>query len=74
MELTTNSNDLILDSFAGSGTTGHSVLQLNREDGGSRRFILVEMEEKICKEITSERVKRVINGYEYTKTNGEVVK
>lgn len=71
---TTNSNDLILDSFAGSGTTGHSVLQLNSEDGGNRRFILVEMEEKICKDITAERVKRVINGYEYTKANGEVVK
>ncbi|MDD3925602.1 MAG: site-specific DNA-methyltransferase [bacterium] len=55
---------LVLDSFAGSGTTGHSVLQLNKEDGGSRRFILVEMEPDICRDITAERLKRVIEGYD----------
>lgn len=43
LELATNSNDLILDYFAGSGTTGHAVIKLNREDGGSRKYILVEM-------------------------------
>jgi adenine-specific DNA-methyltransferase len=57
------SDSIILDSFAGSGTTGHAVLQLNKEDGGNRRFILVEMDEKICQTVTAERLKRVINGY-----------
>jgi len=59
----TGPNDLVLDSFAGSGTTGHAVLQLNRDDQNSkRRFILVEMMSDIAKNITAERVKRVING------------
>lgn len=56
-------NDIILDSFAGSGTTAHAVLQLNKENGGNRKFILVEMEEEIATNITAERVKRVISGY-----------
>lgn len=68
--ISSENNSLILDSFTGSGTTGHSVLQLNKEDRGNRRFILIEMVEKICREVTTERVKRVINGYEVTKTNG----
>ena len=58
----TESNDLILDSFAGSGTTAHAVLQLNKEDGGNRKFILVEMED-YSDNITAERVRRVIKGY-----------
>jgi len=57
---------LILDSFAGSGTTGHAVMQLNKEDGGDRRFIMVEMDPNICRNVTAERVKRVSEGY----TNG----
>ena len=56
-------NAIVLDSFAGSGTTGHAVLQQNKEDGGNRRFILVEMESEICRNITAERLKRVIKGY-----------
>ncbi|MBI2844772.1 MAG: site-specific DNA-methyltransferase [Armatimonadetes bacterium] len=63
LELATCSQSLILDSFAGSGTTGHAVMQLNKEDGGSRRFILVEMESDICRNITAERLRRAINGY-----------
>jgi site-specific DNA-methyltransferase (adenine-specific)/adenine-specific DNA-methyltransferase len=59
----TNSDDLVLDSFAGSGTTGHAVLSLNKQDGGNRRFILVEMEPKIAREVTAERVRRVAQGY-----------
>lgn len=55
-------NDIILDSFAGSGTTAHAVLELNKLDGGNRKFILVEMED-YAETITAERVKRVINGY-----------
>jgi len=52
---------LILDSFAGSGTTAHAVLALNKEDGGNRKFILVEMED-YADTTTAERVRRVING------------
>ncbi|GHD69117.1 hypothetical protein GCM10007164_11810 [Luteimonas padinae] len=54
---------IILDSFAGSGTTAHAVLQQNIDDGGSRRFILVEMDEAIARDVTYERVKRVAQGY-----------
>jgi hypothetical protein len=53
----------ILDSFAGSGTTGHAVLNLNKADGGNRKFILVELETKIAQDITAERVKRIAQGY-----------
>ena len=59
--LCTGENDLILDSFAGSGTTAHAVLALNKEDGGNRKFILVECED-YADTITAERVRRVING------------
>jgi adenine-specific DNA-methyltransferase len=58
----TSSNDIILDSFAGSGTTAHAVLNLNKQDGGNRKFILIEMED-YAETITAERVKRVMNGY-----------
>ncbi len=57
-----NPNALILDSFAGSGTTAHAVLNLNKQDGGHRRFILVEMCD-YAETITAERVRRVISGY-----------
>ncbi|NCD12494.1 MAG: site-specific DNA-methyltransferase [Epsilonproteobacteria bacterium] len=57
-----NENDIILDSFAGSGTTAHAVLNLNKQDGGNRKFILVEMED-YANDITAERVKRVTKGY-----------
>ena len=55
-------DSIILDSFAGSGTTAHAVLNLNKEDGGHRKFILVEMGD-YAESITAERVKRVISGY-----------
>ena len=55
------SEAIILDFFAGSGTTGHAVLKLNAEDGGNRRFILcTNNENNICRDITYERIKRVI--------------
>ena len=57
-----NQNTLILDSFAGSGTTAHAVLNMNKADGGNRKFILVEMMD-YADSITAERVKRVIRGY-----------
>ncbi len=69
--LATNSGDLVLDSFAGSGTTGHAVLALNKQDGGNRRFILCEIDEKIASDITAERVRRVAKGY--TNAKGEAV-
>ena len=61
--LTTGPDDIILDSFAGSGTTAHAVLALNKEDEGNRKFILVECED-YADTITAERVRRVINGVE----------
>ncbi len=62
IKLFTTSSSIILDSFAGSGTTAHAVLNLNKQDGGNRKFILVEMED-YAENITAERVRRVINGY-----------
>lgn len=63
----------VLDFFAGSGTTGHAVLQLNKEDGGKRKFILcTNNENKIAEEITYERVKRVMNGYKNPKLDMEI--
>ena len=61
IELGADSNSLILDSFAGSGTTAHAVLALNKENGGNRRFILVECED-YADNVTAERVRRVIQG------------
>lgn len=79
IQIFTSDQDIILDSFAGSATTGHAVLSLNHEDGADRSFILVQQpfdtkeNEKdgfnICQKITAERVRRVIKGYSYT-TNG----
>lgn len=63
LQIATDKDSLILDSFAGSGTTGHAVLKQNSEDGGNRRFILVEMDEGIAQKVTAERVKRAIHGY-----------
>lgn len=61
------SNITVLDCFAGSGTTGQAVLKLNAEDGGNRRFILcTNNENNICEEVTYERIKRVIEGYDDT--------
>ena len=62
IKIATDKDSIILDSFAGSGTTAHAVLNLNKQDGGSRQFILVEMED-YAETITAERVRRVIDGY-----------
>jgi len=67
ISFTTSGDDLVLDSFGGSGTTGHAVLKLNKEDGGRRRFILVEMHPKIASAITAVRLKRVARGYKNAK-------
>ena len=62
LHIAADSNAIILDSFAGSGTTAHAVLNMNKQDGGNRKFILVEMGD-YAESITAERVRRVINGY-----------
>ena len=64
--LTTGPDDIILDSFAGSGTTAHAVLSLNKGNEGNRKFILVECE-NYANDITAERIRRVINGVENAK-------
>lgn len=56
--------DIVLDSFAGSGSLAHGVLKLNKEDSGNRKFIIVEME-NYANEVTAERIKRSIDGYQY---------
>lgn len=71
LQLASDKDSLILDSFAGSGTTAHAVLKQNAEDGGNRRFILVEMDPAIARDVTTERVKRVAQGY--TNAKGEEV-
>jgi len=64
LQIHANQNATILDFFAGSGTTAHAVLELNKEDGGNRKFILcTNNENNICEEVTYERIKRVIHGY-----------
>ena len=63
LQVATDKDSLVLDSYAGSGTTAHAVLKQNAEDGGNRRFILVEMDEGIASNVTAERVRRVSQGY-----------
>ncbi|WP_367960386.1 site-specific DNA-methyltransferase [Helicobacter acinonychis] len=69
IQLSANKDDIILDFFAGSGTTGHAVLELNRQDGGNRKFILATNNEKteinpngIAYDVTTKRLKRVMDG------------
>lgn len=69
--LNSNPNAIVLDSFAGSGTTAQAVLNLNKRDGGNRSFILVELGD-YADEVTAERVRRVISGYA-GETSEEVV-
>jgi adenine specific DNA methylase Mod len=65
---------IFLDSFAGTGTFGHSIMRLNKLTNTNRKYILVELEEYIAKKVTAERLKRVINGYEVQKQNGTTEK
>ena len=62
LQLASDLDSIILDSFAGSGTTAHAVLNLNKQDGGNRKFILVELGD-YAENITAERVRRVMSGY-----------
>jgi site-specific DNA-methyltransferase (adenine-specific)/adenine-specific DNA-methyltransferase len=61
----TRDSDLVLDSYAGTGTTAHAVQDLNNEDGGTRRFLLIEVDRVIADEITTERLRRVHDGYSF---------
>jgi len=63
LEICTDEDSLVLDSFAGSGTTAHAVLVHNKSDGGSRQFITVEMDEGICQDVTAQRIRKAIEGY-----------
>ena len=67
IELSTHKEGIVLDSFAGSGTTAHAVFEVNKRDGGNRRCILVEMED-YADQVTAERVRRVIGGYSFKGT------
>lgn len=83
IQLSTEENDIVLDSFAGSGTTAQSVLSQNKVDGGDRKFILIqqpydtksnEVEAfNICKNITGERVRRVVSGYNFEGSTAQVL-
>jgi len=70
LEIATNQESIVLDSFAGSGTTAHAVLTANKKDGGNRKFILIEGEDYADK-LTAERVRRVIKGYSFSGTQRE---
>lgn len=63
LSFTTSGDDIVMDSFAGSGTTGQAVLSLNKSDGQNRRFLLTEMKSSIARDITAERIRRVSKGY-----------
>lgn len=72
IKIGTRKNAIVLDFFAGSGTTGHAVMELNKEDGGNRQFILVtNNENNICTDVTYPRLKKIIEGY--VNLNGEKV-
>lgn len=73
LELATDKDSLVLDSFGGSGTTGHAVLKQNSLDSGARRFILVEIESEVATGIASERIRRAVNGYSYKTAKGKTV-
>jgi adenine-specific DNA-methyltransferase len=68
LQIATEPGDLVLDSFAGSGTTGHAVLKQNGWDEGNRRFILVEMDEDVAQDVAYKRLRRAVEGYAHEGT------
>lgn len=72
LDLATKPTSIVLDSFAGSGTTAQAVLLANSEDDGDRKFVLVECE-NYADSLTAERVRRVINGYSFSGTKKDVL-
>lgn len=73
LSLRNDPNAVVLDSFAGTASTGHAILKLNKKDGGNRKFILVELED-YAEEITATRIKKASSGYEFTGKKKETVK
>ncbi len=65
--------DIILDSFAGSGTTAEVVLRLNHSDSGKRKFVLIELERDICREKTKKRIQSIISGYSIEGKKGNTI-
>ncbi len=63
LQIATDSDSIVLDSFIGSGTTGHAVLAQNAADGGTRRFIGVELDASICESVTVPRMRKAVGGY-----------
>lgn len=74
IQIATDKDSIVMDSFAGSGTTGQAVLTQNREDEGGRKFILVEIDKDICSQVTFNRMKRVVEGYEKNGPKGKTAK
>lgn len=73
IRIASKKDSIVLDFFAGSGTTGHAILELNKEDGGNRKFILcTNNENNICTEVCYPRMSKVINGYK-KKGDGEFI-
>ncbi len=70
LQIATDRDSIVLDSFAGSGSTGHAVLALNKADGGCRRFVLVELDAAICKDVAAHRLQRVTEGREGVESLG----
>lgn len=73
LQVATGPDALVLDAFAGSGTTAHAVLKQNALDGGRRRFVLVEMLPDVAQSVTAARVRRAVEGYTVADTNREVL-
>ena len=71
LQVATDKDSIVMDSFSGSGSTAHAVLKQNARDGGTRKFILIEMKEDVAVEVTAKRVSKVIAGYPYTGTSRE---
>jgi adenine-specific DNA-methyltransferase len=64
LQIATDKDSIVLDSFAGSGTTGHAVMEMNKEDQGNRRFVMVEIEDEVCRNVTAQRIERVCKNNE----------
>jgi adenine-specific DNA-methyltransferase len=73
LSLKNNPNAIVLDSFAGTASTGHAVLKLNKKDGGNRKFILVELED-YAEDITASRIKKASQGYEFNGKKKTILK
>lgn len=71
LQLATDKDSIVMDSFAGSGTTGQAVLTLNNADDGNRKFIMIEMDKNICSRVTARRIENVIHGYIKKNQNSE---